>query len=118
MTIPTEALEAIREEARKAANEAWLDKTLHHEPYTSPVDWKRGYALCYERLKVAELERERWIPVEELEPNRFDIVLTYGELHITICQYSDGIWRHWESGRENKHNVTHWKPLPSPPNTK
>ncbi len=62
-------------------------------------------------------QQDRWISVEERLPNRFDTVLTYGKLHIVICWFADGIWRHHESEKENKHEVTHWMPLPpSPPN--
>lgn len=61
-----------------------------------------------------------WIDIEKQSPDENSIVLTYGHpnnegVGITICSYSNGIFRFWESDKENKHNVTHWGELPNPP---
>ena len=62
----------------------------------------------------------KWIEIKNQEPKKHHTVLTYGKpqdggVYISICSYSDGIWRFWESDKENKHTVTHWMPLPDPP---
>ena len=75
MTTPPEVLSRIREEARKAANEAWFEAPRHTERYVSPVDWKIGYALCYERLKLAEGEPVSDAPQDlRLPPEFQDLV--------------------------------------------
>lgn len=62
----------------------------------------------------------KWIKIEEQEPPQDSIILTYGDpsnygVGITICSHSDGIFRYWESEKENKHTITHWKNLPKVP---
>jgi len=59
-----------------------------------------------------------WIKIEDRLPEQYDTVLTYGHLNdegVTICTHSDGIFRFWESEKENKHNITHWAELPETP---
>ena len=61
-----------------------------------------------------------WISIKDNVPKKHDTVLTYGSpenlgVGITICSYADGVFRHWESDKENKHTITHWMPLPKPP---
>tara|TARA_R110001606_G_scaffold70747_1_gene161800 strand:+ start:71 stop:331 length:261 start_codon:yes stop_codon:yes gene_type:complete len=67
--------------------------------------------------------RTNWIKIEDRLPKQYDTVLTYGHpnnegVGITICTHSDGIFRFWESGKENKHTITHWAELPTTPKTK
>lgn len=118
MTIPPEVLQAIREEAKEAARRQW--------PFAIPGvmdDWERrhrteAYALCYERMKVADWERERWIPVSEALPEPLsynpgrsdDVYVWHGVGHarfITFYQHSTGSW-YFANGGES---ITHWKPL-------
>lgn len=68
MTIPTEVLDRIREEARRDA-EAQYPAAWGPSPGGMSVDHnhipRKAHAACYERLKVAEWEREQdpWVPV-------------------------------------------------------
>ena len=65
-----------------------------------------------------------WVKTEDRLPEQHDTVLTFGTTNeggvgITICRHSDGVFRFWESGKENKHHITHWTKLPNhPPNEK
>lgn len=131
MTIPTEVLDRIREEARRDA-EAQYPAAWGPSPGGMSVDHnhvpRKVHAACYERLKVAEWERERWIPVEERLPEEKVNVLVAG------FAYNDpkrGYWQaigarwdnRWAEDAEDvaywqRHPVTHWKPLPQGPNTK
>ncbi len=61
-----------------------------------------------------------WIKLDEKQPEQYSTILTYGHhidegVGITICTHSDGIFRFWESERENKHTITHWAELPKTP---
>ena len=73
----------------------------------------------------AELLERRWIPVEERRPDYDDLVLVIAsgkpKENITLDEavelamlYSDGwcleMWPEWTGA-----NVTHWMPLPEPP---
>jgi len=61
-----------------------------------------------------------WISIEDKQPGKYHTVLTYGHpnnegVGIAICDHSDGIFRFWESEKENKHTITHWAELPDVP---
>ena len=61
-----------------------------------------------------------WIKIGDKLPEQYDTILTYGHpnnegVGITICTHSDGIFRFWESEKENKHTITHWAELPNTP---
>jgi len=63
---------------------------------------------------------ERWINIDEKLPPQNSDVLVYsdpgnGGFGITLCTYSDGIFRFQESDRENKSDITFWCDLPAPP---
>ena len=72
------------------------------------------------KARIAELEeKQRWIPVSERLPEDTERMLTivYDAFEdttaISILQhYGDGDWFSWDSGR---YVVTHWMPLPEPP---
>lgn len=61
-----------------------------------------------------------WIRLQDGKPTQYQSVLTYGHpnndgVGITICTHTDGIFRFWESDKENKHTITHWAEMPAPP---
>jgi len=125
MTTPPEVLSRIREEARKEAHEVWLSGP-DVPKYTEPLAWIKGYALCYERLKLDEWERERWIPVEERLPDGesyeyVSICTAWGDIDIAKRDWHQGPnpdhWRTRAGRRIENEDITHWKPLPQPPNT-
>jgi hypothetical protein len=69
--------------------------------------------------RIAELEAShRWIPVSERLPEDagqyivyvVPTTATYTDTRVYQCVYS---WAGWHT----KHDVTHWQPLPAPPNT-
>ena len=77
--------------------------------------------------RVRELESEnarlkdaqRWIPVSERLPEATEYVyaVVYDAIDNTskvsmLKHYGDGNWFSWDSGR---YVVTHWMPLPEPP---
>ena len=62
----------------------------------------------------------KWIKLSDKKPTQYETVLTYGHpindgVGITICTHADGIFRFWESEKENKHTITHWAKLPTHP---
>ena len=66
------------------------------------------------------MNKTEWIKLSDKKPTQYETVLTYGHpindgVGITICTHADGIFRFWESEKENKHTITHWAKLPMPP---
>ncbi len=65
----------------------------------------------------------RWIPVEERLPEEFATVLvvisTPSGSHVSFMSRhaQDGFWQHAD-GDIDEINVTHWMPLPEPPEVK
>ena len=116
MTIPTEVLDRIREEANRAAD-AYCDA---NGISMMSVGWS-AYRDAVVSCKVAEWERERWIPVEERLPEDDSQVLVIMRPGMfSLATWEESLyWLIPGIGTENPdYPVTHWKPLPSPPNTK
>jgi len=64
---------------------------------------------------VAELEAERhWIPVSERLPEGEKVLVLWkdGAIHLDWTFIDGGSYYWWNSGQAN---VTHWMPLPEPP---
>ncbi len=81
----------------------------------TPFDiWNRRPIEDALRARIAELEaKQRWIPVSERLPEEFTPVLTIGKDELPITAVVDR--GHWYSSFEYSLNVTHWMPLPEPP---
>ena len=89
-----------------------------YKPWTEGgrcVDGLQSDALAH--IEQLESQIHRWIPVEERLP-------TTGEALISYCGYTCIAWHHgqgkFETGSRmmlvaGKHSVTHWMPLPEPP---
>ena len=93
-------------------------------------DWEKGYDQAMMRTygerkalkaRIAELEAERrWIPVSERLPERDGFYLVLENVNQVAGYY------HWckvfgwntDGGRTNIQSVTHWMPLPEPPEVK
>lgn len=64
-------------------------------------------------------EESKWIAVEDELPNRpYHHYLTYGDAGVSITEWigKDNPDRHWEhTGWKLPYNITHWMPLPKPP---
>lgn len=71
-----------------------------------------------ERLREENARRSeatRWRSVaDELPPDDVDEVLFYDGRNIDIADKLDGVWHH-EFGRVDMPRITHWQPLPEPP---
>lgn len=69
---------------------------------------------CLDDAPTIEAEPVKWIPVTEMEPERTGWFLTFGPQRKTAVVHfdSDGVW-----SDEDDYNidVTHWMPLPKPP---
>ena len=72
------------------------------------------------------VERPRWIPVEERLPkDEKDVLAYYGFKHDgvlsdqrfigTLCYFRFDPNPHWQHEGQGKLTVTHWMPLPEPP---
>ena len=71
------------------------------------------------RKRIAELEAaQRWIPVSERLPEDWTMVLFTNGVTRGIGQFDkDGFYDYWYEYSFNK-PVTHWMPLPNPPEVK
>ena len=68
------------------------------------------------RMGMEALERQRWIPVSERLPNDGEFVLTYKNGQFEVQEYEKRR-NGWISGDWfwSLCTVTHWMPLPEPP---
>lgn len=69
-----------------------------------------------QRLQRLVDERGKWIPIEERLPDTKELVIVHGGVAI----YKDGEWitqTGLDAGRPIQWDVTHWMPLPDPPDT-
>ena len=75
---------------------------------------------------VEVVERPRWIPVtERLPKDEKDVLAYYGFKHDgvlsdqrfigTLCYFRFDPNPHWQHEGQGKLTVTHWRPLPEPP---
>ena len=80
-------------------------------PYTKGVQYEQFYKDAIEAL-----ERTRWIPVSERLPTEKDANIN-GLVHVWLkdgnCDYED--WQDVTRYAERFQRVTHWMPLPKPP---
>ena len=86
-------------------------------------DWEKGYYQAMMRTygerkalkaRIAELEAERrWIPVREQMPTSGTqwVLLKNGKMDFDFTYIDGGRYDWWRNGS----NVTHWMPLPEPP---
>lgn len=65
--------------------------------------------------KIRTVSREGWIKCEDEYPEQEQTVLVYDEGgYIFICHHKHGFWRDFRVGNSH-HEITHWQPLPEPP---
>ena len=78
--------------------------------------WAKEYSdrvtALEERLASAQ-ERERWIPVTEQHPEKDGWYLVRGKNWVFIGEFIKG-WG-WYDFQEEPITITHWCPLPDPP---
>jgi hypothetical protein len=58
-------------------------------------------------------EAQRWVPVSERMPEKSGLCLAI--LDYKFCQCVEAITGDWFVNSMQIHNVTHWMPLPEPP---
>lgn len=70
------------------------------------------------KIAIKALEAQRWIPVSERLPKKDKIVFVFtdcGETDFAYIGYTTGHW--FTNGMLLIQTVTHWMPLPEPPET-
>ena len=75
------------------------------------------YAIAELRAELAELrEANRWIPVEERLPEAgVKAIATDGD-HVDMALYDyNNEWDWWVPIGNADEEITHWRPLPTPP---
>jgi hypothetical protein len=64
----------------------------------------------------------KWEPIETAPKNRTDILLVNSNSRCTVGSWSNTVHGDGETWRDGNHKiiswVTHWMPLPEPPNAK
>lgn len=83
-----------------------------------PYSGTFGCDECLKRDALAYIEKlepqiPRWIPVEERLPEKHAGVIVYCEDGFVDLMTHDG--RHWNWNGRYEDSVTHWMPLPEPP---
>ena len=77
--------------------------------------------LAQKDAEIAKL-RNPWQPIETAPKDGTHILVTSGELMTVAHYHQDGFYLTWNSYAEfadfNMQYVTHWTPLPQPPQTK
>ncbi len=111
MTTPIEILDEMEKEIQQRR----LTKTLNRE-YT----WNQ-FEIDSSNLWILHKTKERiekecwWIPVSEKYPEDYEYILWFdGWLHYILHWYAKESWDfEWLNFIWN---ITHWMPLPTPPN--
>ena len=81
----------------------------------SVTRWMTALDMAVKALEdVTDKDVWKWISVKDRMPNVHQRVLVYCqsktiEMHVTACMYMGGYFS------RKVHNVTHWMPLPEPP---
>lgn len=68
-------------------------------------------------MAIEALERDRWIPCEEMAPPDGDLLLTYSvHEEIKVLEHSEKAWWEDEQGYYcTDSHITHYRQLPEPP---
>ena len=97
----------VADEASGYGNVKWSEYVIYAETAENAID----------ALPAADVRPVRWIPVEERMPETDKLVLVVrsdGDMAVAGWNAALG-WLHYWSGFRVR-NVTHWMPLPEPPN--
>lgn len=110
-----------RIEQERLAFEAWMAELYPTNPQTERVgdEYSRlGTQYKWEGWQARAAQSE-WISVEERLPkiNTYVLAVTHRGLVISdrVCDYGRG--KEWVSGHSDN-PITHWQPLPEPPETR
>lgn len=85
------------------------------EAYEKLSDRITELMLENERLRKIVLATQQWISVKDRLPEPGSYVLVFTNDYCDYTAHYDGYW--WLSGEEPtlSYEVTHWMPLPAPP---
>ena len=86
-----------------------------------PVAWHNDVYETIQKRYIDLLGRSRWIPVSERLPTETKTVLIFTkwddesstENYVRQATFGNGIWLDVDANTEE--NITHWMPLPEPP---
>lgn len=92
-------------------------------PVVSPDNWHIYATLCdyialikEDAAAVLSIINGNWISVEDKMPEAYERVLIANRSGVNVAWYNG---RYWERGASTRHRalttVTHWMPLPAPP---
>ena len=86
----------------------------HYDPNSAYTITACKDALAY--IKQLEANQPKWISVKEMFPKHKQVVLAYVDPCLEIVQWNeaDGLWDA-DAGWFKLDSVTHWMPLPEPP---
>ena len=78
------------------------------------------------RRLEAELEKHRWIPVSERLPTElghtgatwFVHVSGHGEVFRAVYLHDEKMWQSWDSGWDEEIEITHWREITLPGDSK
>ena len=100
---------------------------LHHSTNDLIAELLMWKSLAAEKLdRIAELEEaQRWIPVSERLPeDRATVLVAFKNREILTATYYGhyegfgGVENYWDIEGWHSGEVTHWMPLPQPPEVK
>ena len=111
------------EQERKAFEE-WVT-TLNNQTQSNYIQKQKDGRYAYDHIEFAwqtwqaRAAQSEWISVEERLPeiNTYVLAATHRGLVISdrVCDYGRG--KEWVSGHSDN-PITHWQPLPEPPETR
>ena len=96
-----------------------LESVMRDSSKAKLIDGFDWFESC--ELAIEALERTRWIPVSERLPTETKTVLIFTnwddesstENYVRQATFGNGIWLDVDANTEE--NITHWMPLPKPP---
>ncbi len=95
-----------------------LEQTIELLTVMADIGDMRPDHLRVVKDALALLKQQRWVSVDERLPDGEHTVLlcrNYNFVDAGCCTYDLDGSREWETKLHVIHNVTHWKPLPEPP---
>lgn len=100
-------------EANRHCSRCFCDECAYFNAIECQTDLKRD---CADLIKHLEAKQPKWISVKDRLPEAEGMYIVYIPLTggtIVAADYLDGHWIDWEVDLTER--VTHWMPLPEPP---
>ena len=99
--------------SRKCIIEKYLHKARFCGDKTIKVPYNDLTMMCH--LALDSLHTSRWISVSERLPDDFDWYLVCGKYYSNRVAYYDLKIKTFKIDGEELFHITHWMPLPNPP---